>query len=255
MKNSYNNKKFFIVVPAFKSAHTLPKTIKRIPQNVYDFIKEIVIVEDINNIDQRSTSKEFLEKYKKCHVIYHDKNKGYGAAQKTGYSYCMKNNCDGVVLLHSDGQYDPIYLEQFLDLILNDGIDVVQGSRMIITGLALKGGMPLYKYWLNKIITKIENMIYKTKYSEFHSGYMSYSNKALKNIAFEKLSDKFHFDGEMLIMTKLKGLVFKEISINTYYGKETSSLNPIYYGWQIILVIIKYLFNYYNFSVDIKRFD
>ena len=115
--------------------------------------------------------------------------------------------------------------------------------------------MPLYKYWLNKIITKIENMIYKTEYSEFHSGYMSYSNKALKNIAFEKLSNKFHFDGEMLIMTKLKSLVFKEISINTYYGKETSSLNPTYYGWQIILVIIKYLFNYYNFSVDIKRFD
>ena len=164
-------------------------------------------------------------------------------------------NCDGVVLLHSDGQYDPKYLEQFINLILIDGVDVVQGSRMQIPGLALKGGMPLYKYLLNKIITRIENMIFKTTYSEFHSGYMSYSRNALKNIAFEKLSNKFHFDGEMLIMTKLKGLVFKTISINTYYGSGTSSLNPFSYGLQIILVVMKYLLNYYNFSVNIKRFD
>ena len=126
---------------------------------------------------------------------------------------------------------------------------------MIVPKLALEGGMPLYKYILNIIITFFENLIYRTNYSEFHSGYMGYSKNALKNIYFEKLSNKFHFDAEMLIMTKLKKLTFKEISIETHYGKESSSLNPFFYALQIISVVLRYIVGYYDFEVDINRFE
>jgi glycosyltransferase involved in cell wall biosynthesis len=255
MKNSSKKFLFYIVIPAFKSAKVLPRTLERIPLEIYESVEQIVIVEDIDNMTDKSASKELLKKYSKCHVIYHDKNKGYGAAQKTGYAYCMKKKCDGVVLLHSDGQYDPIYLERFIDEILNKEIDVVQGSRMIIPRMALQGGMPLYKYYLNIIITYVENKIFNTNYSEFHSGYMGYSKNALNSVPFEKLSNTFHFDGEMLIMTKLKKLKFKEIAITTYYGEDTSSLNSFFYGLQIIRVVINYILGRYNLNSNKNRFD
>lgn len=255
MKNSFKKSLFYILIPAFKSAKVLPRTLERIPLEVYKRVEKIVIVEDIDNIADKSASHELLKKYSKCHVIYHEKNKGYGAAQKTGYAYCMQRKCDGVVLLHSDGQYDPIYLEKFIDEIVNKSMDVVQGSRMRISRMALKGGMPLYKYYLNIIITYVENKIFNTNYSEFHSGYMAYSKRALNRIPFEKLSNTFHFDGEMLIMTKLKKLKFKEIAITTYYGEETSSLNPLSYGFQIIRVVINYIFGRYNINSNTNRFD
>ena len=118
MKNFYK-KNIFITIPVYKVGKTLSKTIKRIPEIVYNEIKEIVIVEDVNNPNEISSTPELLKEYPKCKVIYHEKNKGYGAAQKTGYKYCMQNNADVVVLLHSDGQYHPKYLEKFLKIYFN----------------------------------------------------------------------------------------------------------------------------------------
>ena len=243
-------------MPAYKAKHTIQQTIEKIPYEVYNFIKEIIIVEDVNNIDEQSASQELLKNFKKCKVIFHKKNLGYGAAQKTGYKYCMKEKCDGVVLLHSDGQYNPKYLRKFLNFIEKDEVDVVQGSRMINPGEAIKGGMPLWKYALNKITTFFENLLYKTDYSEFHSGYMAYSRNALKNIPFENLSNTFHFDGEMLIMTKIKNLKFKAFPIETHYGDETSSLNPLSYAFQIIAVVLNYIKRkYHSIKVNENRFD
>ncbi|MAV82945.1 MAG: hypothetical protein CMI90_05750 [Pelagibacteraceae bacterium] len=254
MKNSSNLGGFFIVMPAYKASGTIFETINKIDKEVYELIKEIVIVEDIENKEDQSASAELLNKFKKCTVIFHKKNLGYGAAQKTGYKYCMKKNCEGAILLHSDGQYHPKYLKKIIDLINISKNDVVQGSRMMNKGEALKGGMPYWKYILNKLTTFFENVIYRTSFSEFHSGYMAYSNKALKKIPFEKLSNTFHFDGEMLIMTKLKKLKFDCFPIETHYGEESSSLNPIKYGIQIILVVLRYIFNKYNISADENRF-
>lgn len=244
----------YIVVPAYKAANTLTKTIEKIPKDVYDLIKEIVIVEDIDSMDQRSSSDDLLDRFKKCKVIFHKKNKGYGAAQKTGYTYCMKNGCAGVILLHADGQTAPKYLETFINILVEEKADVVQGSRMLIPKQALKGGMPLWKYCLNKVVTKFENIIFNTNYSEYHSGYKGYSNKALRYIGFENLSDRYHFDGEMLIMTKIKGLNFKEFPVDSYYGEETSSLNTFNYALHISRGIIRYILNHYNFEVDVDRF-
>ena len=239
------SKKIFIVIPAYKARYTIEKTIARIPLKIYKYIHEIIIVEDCNPNDQKSASQKLLNSKKKCKPLYHKSQSGYGSAQKTGYRYCLKNDCDGVILLHADGQYDPKYLSFFIEL-LEKGYDVIQGSRMVEPGKALKGGMPLWKYFLNKFVTFIENLIFNTKFSEFHSGYVAYSSKTLKKISFEKLSDTFHFDGEMLIMSKLKKLKFTDFSISSYYSEETSSLNPFKYGLQVLNVILKYLKGYYH---------
>ncbi|MDB9776153.1 glycosyltransferase family 2 protein [Alphaproteobacteria bacterium] len=247
---------YYILMPAYKASKTLQQTIEKIPKEIYSLIKEIVIVEDINNIQEQSTSDELFKKFDKCKVIFHKKNLGYGAAQKTGYKYCMEKNSDGVILLHSDGQYHPKYLNKIINFIESDKIDVVQGSRMMNKGDALRGGMPLWKYVLNKMTTFFENKIYRTNFSEFHSGYMAYSNNALRKIPFESLSNTFHFDGEMLIMTKINKLKFVSFPIDTHYGDETSSLNPISYGFQIISVVLSYIFGKYNkIKSDENRFN
>ena len=239
------SKKIFIVIPAYNARDTIEKTIQRIPDKIYNSIHQIIIVEDCNENDQKSASNKLLKSKKKCKPLFHKLQSGYGAAQKTGYKYCLENNCFGVILLHADGQYDPEYLSSFIDL-LEKGYDVIQGSRMVEPRKALLGGMPHWKYFLNKLVTSIENLIFNTNFSEFHSGYVAYSSKALKKISFEKLSDTFHFDGEMLIMTKIKNLKFIHFSISSYYGKETSSLNPFKYGLQVLSVILKYLRGYYH---------
>jgi glycosyltransferase involved in cell wall biosynthesis len=153
---------------------------------------------------------------------------------------------DICALLHSDGQYAPELLRQLLEPLANDEADLVMGSRMLEKGKALQGGMPLYKYFANIILTFVENTVYGLKMSEYHSGYMLYKRNILEKVAYQKLSDKFHFDGEMLMISAKKGFRIKEISIPTLYADEEKTLNPITYGFEVLSIIVRYILGKYE---------
>jgi glycosyltransferase involved in cell wall biosynthesis len=178
-------------------------------------------------------------KHPKLEVLLHEHNKGYGGAQKTGFTRALELGADVAVLLHADGQYAPEAMERLYAPLLRDEADVVLGSRMKDYRSALRGGMPFYKFAANIGLTTLENLAYGMKLSEYHSGYMLYSRRALEKIPFEKLSDTFHFDGEMLLMAGKKKLRIADLPIPTHYGDEESHLKPIPYGLEVLKVILK----------------
>ena len=240
-------KKIFVVIPCYKAAATLPDVLKRIPKATYDEIEKILVVEDGGESVPRSASPELLKQYPKVEVLVHERNKGYGAAQKTGYRRALELGADLTVLLHADGQYAPEIMHELYAPIVKGEADMVLGSRMKNFGAALKGGMPLYKFVANFCLTRLENFAYGMKLSEYHSGYMLYSRKALEAIPFERLSNTFHFDGEMLLVGGKKKLRIADLPIPTHYGDEESHLKPIQYGFEVLGVILKNYRGKYDF--------
>ncbi|MCH8003672.1 MAG: glycosyltransferase family 2 protein [Nanoarchaeota archaeon] len=237
-------KKIIVVMPAYDVGKKVETVFKRVPESILKKISKFIVVND-GSTDNTANILKLLSKSYKIKVISHNPNKGYGAAQKSGLKEALRMKADIVVLLHSDGQHAPEVMDNLLYPIEKNQADVVQGSR-ILGGKALKEGMPMYKYFGNRILTFIENLSYGMNMAEYHSGYMVYSRKTLETIPFEKLTDKFHFDGEMLLVAKKKGLRIKEIPIPTKYAEEKSHLNPITYGIEVLKTIINYWRGKYN---------
>ena len=235
-----------ILIPAYKAAKTIESVFERIPKDFYKGVYRIIVVNDGSSDNTAEIINKLSKKYKKILVLVHQKNRGYGATQKTGFNKAVELGADIIVLLHSDGQYAPELLPKMVKPIEEKKADVVMGSRFL-GGEALKGGMPLYKYIGNRILTIIENIAYGMNISEFHTGYMVYSRKALERIKFNRLSDTFHFDGEMVMMSGKKGLRIVEIGIPTRYAEEKSHLKPIKYGLDVLKIIIKEKIGKYNF--------
>jgi glycosyltransferase involved in cell wall biosynthesis len=229
-------KKLFVVIPAYQASLTLESVFNRIPSEIYDRGARIIVVNDGSTDDTAAVAARIALSRPNVEVIEHPKNKGYAQAQKTGFSHALQQQADIVALLHADGQYAPELLPQLLAPLDNDEADLVIGSRMLERG-ALKGGMPLYKYIANKSLTAIENFAYGLRVSEYHSGYMLYSRRCLMTISFTKLSDTFHFDGEMIMMAGKKRLRIREIAIPTRYADEKSHLKPVQYGFDVLKII------------------
>ena len=244
---SQQKKNITVVIPAYKADKTLPEVLERIPGKVYDEISNIVIVEDGGTNHPQSVSNQLKQKYSKIEIIWHPTNRGYGAAQKTGFARALELGADVGVLLHADGQYAPEEMERLYQPLINEQADVVLGSRMHDRRSALKGGMPLYKLIANISLTQLENFCYGMKVSEYHSGYMLYSRKALETIPFQKLSDTFHFDGEMLFLSGKKNLRIADLPIPTHYGDEVSHLKPIEYGFDVLKIIARNFMGKYDF--------
>ena len=160
-------------------------------------------------------------------------------------NHAVEHGAEIAILLHSDGQYSPEKLPDLLTPFDQNKADLVQGSRMLGKS-GLKGEMPLYKYLANRGLTFIENLAFGMNMAEFHSGYMLYSRKSLLEIPFNKLSDSFDFDLEMLVMAKIKGLRIFEVAIPTIYADEISHLNPIKYGFNVLAVVWNYLGGKYH---------
>lgn len=240
------NQKIVIVIPAYKAAATLPAVLDRIPREVHEVVHRILVVEDGGEHIPRSTTPELLAQYPKIEVLFHETNKGYGAAQKTGYRRALELDADVAVLLHADGQYAPEIMAELYKPLIEGTADMVLGSRMKNLSGALKGGMPFYKFVANIALSRLENLAYGMKLSEYHSGYMLYSRKALETIPFEKLSDRFHFDGEMLLVGGKAGMRIADLPIPTHYGDEESHLKPIRYGVEVLGVIKKNFQGYYD---------
>ncbi len=234
-------KKIAIFIIAYEAVTTFDKVLKRIPKNVYKKVSEIFLIDDSSNDNTyyAALGYKHVNNIRKLNVFRNTKNLGYGGNQKKGYNYAISKGHDIVVMLHGDAQYAPECLGEILQPLIDGKADMVFGSRMI--GDPLKGGMPLYKFLGNKFLTFMENYFLGMNLTEFHSGYRAYSCDALKKIPFNKCSDDFHFDTEILIQFKEKGLRIKEVAIPTFYGDEISRVKVISYGFNIIKSLAQYL--------------
>ncbi len=231
----YNGKKVVVVLPAYNAALTMEKTISEIPMNVVD---ELVLVDD-NSTDN---SIEIAQKLGIQHIIEHTQNKGYGGNQKSCYDKALELKADIIIMLHPDYQYTPKLLLAMVSVIGNDLYKVVFASRILGKG-ALKGGMPLYKYIANRLLTFFQNTMMNQKLSEYHTGYRAYHKDVLKKINYHQNSDDFIFDNEMVAQIFYNDFEIGEITCPTKYFKEASSINlkrSITYGLGVLKVSILY---------------
>ncbi len=164
---------------------------------------------------------------------------------KKGLELCTKDGCDIAFCVHGDGQYPPEAIPQFAGAIRTGSYAILQGSR-IASGTALSGGMPLYKYIAGRILTYLENAVFKLNMSDYHSGFLVYGREALDGIPFERLSSSFDFDLEVIASARARGMKVGELPIPTRYGRETSYLNPITYGLRVLRVLGRYLTGHYG---------
>ena len=232
-----NNKKIIVVLPAYNAAKTLQKTVEEIP---FDVVDEVIITDDCSN----DNTIEVAKKIGIQHIVSHDKNKGYGANQKSCYKKAFELNADIIVMLHPDYQYTPKLIPAMCTLVAHDLYDVVLGSRILSKG-ALKGGMPFYKYVSNRVLTLIQNVLMNQKLSEYHTGYRCFDSGILKKINFENNSDDFVFDNEILAQCCFIKARIGEISCPANYFDEASSINfkrSIVYGLGVLKVSFSYFF-------------
>jgi len=213
----YNNKKVVVVMPAYNAEKTLEQTLKEVPM---DLVDELILVDDASK-DNTFDKAKALGVH---HVIKHEKNKGYGGNQKTCYTKALEIGADIVIMLHPDYQYTPKLLTAMISIIGNDVYPVVFGSR-ILGGGALKGGMPIYKYIFNRMLTATQNILIGEKLSEYHTGYRAFSKEAINGIKFMKNSDDFVFDNQMASQLFYAGFQIAEVTCPTKYFEEASSIN------------------------------
>jgi glycosyltransferase involved in cell wall biosynthesis len=235
----------FVLMPAYNAGKTIEQVFARIPEDARRRITRYVVVNDGSRDDTSEAIARLQREFSTLVPLNHEKNKGYGEAEKTLLRYALNEKADVGIVLHSDGQYSPEKIPELLEPFDHDTADMVQGSRMAGGG-ALKGGMPFYKYVANKTLTMIENAAFGMKLAEYHSGYMLYSRKAIESLPFEKLSNSFDFDLEMIVLARVSGLRIAEIAIPTIYAGEKSHLNPIKYGFDVLKVVKQYRRGYYQ---------
>jgi len=222
-------------MPAYNASQTLEKTYTEIP---FPLVDDVILVDDHGS----DNTYELAKKLGINHVIRHEYNKGYGGNQKTCYNKALELKADIVVMLHPDYQYTPKLIESMCYLIANDLYPVVIGSRILGKG-ALKGGMPIYKYFANRILTLFQNILMNQKLSEYHSGFRAFSSEVLRDIKFNENSDDFIFDNQMLAQIMFKNHLVGEITCPTKYFKEASSINfqrSSVYGIGVLWTSIKY---------------
>jgi glycosyltransferase involved in cell wall biosynthesis len=229
-------KKITVVLPAYNAGQTLEMTFNEIP---FDIVDEVILVDDKSKDNTIQKAKELGIK----HIVEHSENKGYGGNQKSCYNKALELESDIIVMLHPDYQYTPKLIHSICYLIANEVYEVVLGSRILGKG-ARKGGMPLYKYIANRLLTLIQNILMHQKLSEYHTGYRAFSKRVLESINYNINSDDFVFDNQMLAQIFFAGFEIAEITCPTKYFKEASSINlrrSITYGWGVIKVALQYL--------------
>jgi glycosyltransferase involved in cell wall biosynthesis len=230
------NKRIGIFIIAYNAVNKLDWTLDRIPKEVWDKVEEVFLFDDCStdNTYYAAIGYKNVKQLEKFTVHRNTQNLRYGGNQKAGYQYAIARDLDVVVMLHADGQYAPECLPELLEPLERNEADMVFGSRVAAGGDPLGGGMPLYKFVGNRILTWVENQIVGMNLSEFHSGYRLYSCEALKKIPFMLNSDDWHFDTEVLIQFHEAGLRIAERRIPTYYGDEICYVNGIPYAFNCV---------------------
>jgi glycosyltransferase involved in cell wall biosynthesis len=224
------SKKVIVVMPAYNAEMTLKKTLEDIPGECVD---EIILVDD-GSTDQTADIARELG----ITVFIHEKNKGYGANQKTCYNMALQKKAEYIIMIHPDYQYDSRLIPVALEILKLNICDIILGCRIRTRKECLEGGMPVYKYISNRILTIIENVALGQNLGEFHSGFRAYKRAVLERIPFQNNSDGFTFDSQLLIQAIHSGFVIGDIPMPVRYFKEASSVN----FWQGMVYGIKTLY-------------
>jgi glycosyltransferase involved in cell wall biosynthesis len=214
-----NGKKIVCVLPAYNAEKTLQETLRHVTPSTVDLF---ILVDDCSS-DATVIAAEVLSKEFPLRVIRHERNLGYGGNQKTCYREALKAGDDIIVMLHPDYQYEPRLLGSLTSMVASGIYDVALGSRILGRG-ALVGGMPVYKYVFNRMLTLVENLAIGQKLSEYHTGYRAFSRRVLEQLPFDCNSDNFVFDNEILVQCHMAGFRIGEISVPTKYFAEASSI-------------------------------
>lgn len=208
--------KVIIILPAYNAEKTIISVYKKIPAQ---YKKNVILVDDGSADRTSDCAKDLgIQTYK------HDSNKGYGANQKTCYQKAKKLGFDIVIMLHPDGQHDPKYIPKFVEKVISEKADVVLGSRLQKVRDAHRGGMPISKIIMNRILTLVNNALLGTNLTDHLSGYRAYSWKALHTIKYQRFSNDFLFDQQMLMKSVDKKLTITEIPVSTHYYLGSSAL-------------------------------
>ena len=239
----YNEQHITVVMPAYNAALTLERTCTEVLAQ--PFVDDVIIVDDCSGDDTGPCARQLIERYGADRVRYHriDRNRGYGGNQKTCYALALAGGAEIVVMVHPDYQYTPLLIPAMVSMIGNGLYRCVIGSR-ILGGGALKGGMPLYKYLANRVLTLFQNLVFGAKLSEYHTGYRAFSAELIRALDLEGNSDDFLFDNQMLAQILWSGATVAEVSCPTKYFAECSSIDfrrSCRYGLGCLKVALQYL--------------
>jgi len=246
--------KIGVLVVAYNAATTLEPTLDRIPPAFAERLSHVLVCDDASvdetySIGVRYQARSTLP----LTVIKHRRNRGYGGNQKVGYRWAALHGLDVVVLLHGDGQYAPEVIESLVEPIVNGDADAVFGSRMMNRGGAIAGGMPLYKYVGNKILTTAQNALAGLSLTEWHSGYRAYRVSALADVDLDSMSDDFDFDTEIILGLHAAGHTIAEVPIPTYYGDEICHVNGLAYAKDVMVDTLQYKLRSVGFGRGTKQ--
>lgn len=233
-----NGKKIVVVLPAYNASKTLEKTFNEIDQSIVD---AIILCDD----NSKDNTLEVATSIGIEHILVHDNNRGYGGNQKSLYNKALQLKGDIIIMLHPDYQYTPLLIPSMAGIIASGLYPVVFASRILGKG-ALKGGMPLYKYIANRFLTLFQNFLTGQKLSEYHTGYRAYSAEVLRSISFNKNSDDFIFDNEIIAQIFYNNFEIAEITCPTKYFEEASSINfkrSVKYGLGVLKTSVVYRLN------------
>lgn len=229
------DKKVIVIMPAYNAGKTIRQTYSELP---HEYVDEVILVDDASKDNTPKIARELG-----VDTIIHTKNTGYGGNQKTCYMEALKHGADIIVMVHPDYQYSPRLVTAMASMIASGHYDIVLGSR-ILGGMALKGGMPLYKYIANRFLTLIENIVLGVKLSEYHTGFRAYTRKVLEILPLNENSNDFVFDNEILVQAVYFEFKIGELSCPTRYFKDASVINfkkSVKYGFGVLATLIKYL--------------
>jgi glycosyltransferase involved in cell wall biosynthesis len=229
-----NGKKVVVVMPAYNAAKTLEQTYRELPAEIVD---QTILTDDSSTDDTVARAKAL-----DLRTIVHPQNRGYGGNQKTCYREALMTGADIIIMVHPDYQYSPRLVGAMASMVASEHYDMVLASR-ILGGSARGGGMPFYKYLSNRFLTAAENIICRTKLSEYHTGFRAYSRKLLETVPFESNSDDFVFDNQLIVQALHFGFRVGEISCPTRYFPEASSINfsrSVIYGIGVLKTALAY---------------
>jgi glycosyltransferase involved in cell wall biosynthesis len=230
--------KVIVVMPAYNASKTLNKTYNDIPKKNVD---EVIVVDD----DSRDETVK-IAKSLGLYTVVHPKNLGYGGNQKTCYKQALKRGADVIVMIHPDYQYDATLTPDLIKPILDSRFDIMLGSRIRTREEVLRGGMPVYKYYANRLLTLLENIVLGLNLSEYHTGFRAYTKEVLNKLPLDNFSNDFVFDQQILISAVSRKFKIGEIPVPVRYFKEASSINflrSVRYGIGILATLARYILN------------
>lgn len=234
----------WVVIPAYQAESTLGAVLERLAAAAR--LDATVAAAEVLVVDDGSTdATSQVARRHGVKVLRNEKNLGYGATQKRGIAHALDHGACAVAILHADGQYPPESLSEVFAPLVAGMADVVLGSRMLDGG-ARRRGMPRVKFVANRVLSRFENRCYGLSLSEYHTGMMGYSRRALEQVPFRAVSDTFHFDGEMAMLAGRRGLEMTEISVPHVYGDEFSHLPPVRYGLTVLAIAVSVRLGLYD---------